>query len=105
MTETGEGKEAIEQIAEAEKEIRARIDTAQRKAKQIVTEAERQASQIVRAKEAELKALEMAGYSGQSKPAAGDEPVSIPTPPRELVQRLALGVFARITGESADGPR
>ncbi|MBF0290675.1 MAG: hypothetical protein HQK86_00805 [Nitrospinae bacterium] len=105
MSETGEEKEAIELIAEAEKEIRARIDAARRAAKHIVTEAETQAAQAVRAKEAELKALEMAGYSGGNRPDAGGEAVTIPAPPKELVDRLAMELFTRIIGETAKGQR
>lgn len=105
MSETGEEKEAIELIAEAEKEIRARIDAARRMAKQIVTEAETQAAQAIRAKEAELKALEMTGYSGGNKPAVGDVAVVTPTPPKELVDRLAMELFTRITGEISKGGR
>lgn len=105
MSETGEEKEAIEQIAEAEKEIRARIETARRKAKQIVTDAETQAGKAIRARETELTALEMAGYSGERKPAALDKAVAITAPPRELVDRLALELFTRIKGETSKGLR
>lgn len=105
MSETGEEKEAIEQIAEAEKEIRDRIDVARRKAKQVVTDAELNAGQIVRAKEAELKALEMAGYPGESKPASADDAVAIPALSKGLVDRLARELFTRIMGETAKGQR
>jgi len=104
MSENGEEKEAIELIGEAEKDIRARLQTARLKAKQIVADAERRADQTLRAKESELIALETAGYFDERKP-AGDEAIAIPEPPRELVDRLAGEIFARITGESADGPR
>jgi vacuolar-type H+-ATPase subunit H len=104
MSETGEEKEAIELIAVAEKDIRARLETARRKAKQIVADAERLADETIRAKESELNSLETAGYFGERK-SAGDEAVTVPEPPRELVDRLAREIFARITGESADGPR
>jgi hypothetical protein len=105
MSEAGEEKEAIELIGEAEKEIRARIDTAQRKAKQIVTDAERRAGDIVRAKESELKALETAGYFVPTKPVEGNDAVALPSPQKELVERLAGEIFAQIIGETAEGSR
>lgn len=105
MSEAGEEKEAIELIGEAEKEIRARIDTAQRKAKQVVTDAERRAGEIIRAKESELKALEAVGYFAQAKPVEGNGAIALPSPPQELIERLAGEVFAQIIGETAEGSR
>ena len=103
MSEAGEEKEAIELISEAERRISVRLETARSKAKEIVTDAERRADEIVRAKESELKTLETAGYFGEGKSFAGDEDFTAIEPPRELIDRLARDIFARIAGESSDG--
>lgn len=105
MSEADEEKEAIELISEAEGQIRVRLETARRKAKEIVTDAERRADEIVRARESELKALETAGYFGEKKSSAVDEDAAIIEQPKELIDRLAREIFARITGGSADGSR
>lgn len=105
MSDGGEEKEAIELIGEAEKEIRVRLDAALRKAKQVVTDAERRASEIVRSKESELKALEAAGYLGQTKPTGADGSIVVPTLPQELIDRLAGEIFARIIAGAAEGLR
>ena len=105
MSEAGKEKEAIELIGEAEKEIRARIDAAQRKAKQIVNDAERRAGEIVRAREAELKALESAGYFAITKPITENGAVAYPKPPQALIDRLAGEVFAQIIAAPAESPR
>lgn len=105
MSEAGEEKEAIELISEAERQIHVRLETARRRAKEIVADAERRAEEIVRARQSELKALETAGYSGESRPVAGDEGAAAIEPPKELIDRLAREIFNRITGEEADGSR